>query len=88
MFCDARKDSVMQKTSKAKPRPPTMSKSPKAKAGPTAMQKKHLHPTFLSDGFNSLTLCTNFHFFLIPVKPLFHRHGTLFFNPSFVVAFY
>jgi len=29
----------MQKTSKAKPRPPAMSKSLNAKSGPTAMQK-------------------------------------------------
>ena len=36
-FCDARKVSVTQKTSKAKPKPPVMSKSLKAKAGPTAM---------------------------------------------------
>jgi len=30
---------VTQKTSKAKPRPPTLSKSLKVKAGPTAVQK-------------------------------------------------
>jgi len=33
------KDSVTQKMSKAKPRPPTLSNSLKVKAGPTAMQK-------------------------------------------------
>ena len=36
---DARNNSVMQKMLKAKPRPPTLSKSLKVKAGPTAMQK-------------------------------------------------
>jgi len=39
-LCDLRKDSVTQKTSKAKPRTPAMSKPVKAKTGPTAMQKK------------------------------------------------
>jgi len=38
-LCDARNNSVMQKTSKSKPRPPTLSKSLKVKAGPTAMEK-------------------------------------------------
>ena len=36
---DARNNSVMQKTSKAKPRPPALSKSLKVKVGPTAMEK-------------------------------------------------
>jgi len=38
-LCDAKHNSVMQKTSKAKPRPTTLSKSLKVKAGPTAMEK-------------------------------------------------
>jgi len=38
-LCDARNKSVMQKTSKAKSRPPTLTNSLKVKAGPTAMQK-------------------------------------------------
>ena len=37
--CDARNSSVTQKTSKAKPRPLTLSNSLKVKAGQTAMQK-------------------------------------------------
>jgi len=38
------KNSVTQKTSKTKPRPPTLSNSLKVKAGPTAMQKVRKKP--------------------------------------------
>jgi len=41
---------VTQKTSKAKPRPPTLSNSLKVQAGPTAMQKvpkQNLHKTVI-----------------------------------------